>query len=164
MINEIVKFLDKEGFEYGIKKRPSGKKKREHTQIWVNLDRSKLKDFVKSLFKFGFPHLSVISGADRGDHVELIYHFALNYDKKFGEIVLNVRVSLPKADLEIDSITDVIPGSIVTEREKMEFLGVKFKGITDESHAFLVGEEKPWIKDDERTKKLVRDTYKEGKK
>ena len=84
-----------------------------------------------------FPHLSVVSGNDLGETIELIYHFTLNSGERFKEVNLNISVELPRSKPEIETICDLIPGALVTEREKQEFLGVKIVGIPDSRRLFL---------------------------
>ena len=152
---EVVKYL-KDEFKTKIKdvkivKRKAGSKKNESNYIWMKVDKSVFKESIKHLCKLQFPHLAVASGNDLGKTIELIYHFTLNYDQRLDEIVLNISVELPKTDPTIDTISDIIPGALITEREKMEMLGVKIKGIPDDRRVFVpedipVGVY-PWRKD-----------------
>lgn len=75
--------------------------------------------------EYGFWFVSTISGLDAGDDFEILYHFAGK------ETVLNLRVSVPKTDPRIDSITPVIPGAILYERELQDMFGVVVDGIPD---------------------------------
>jgi len=152
---EVVKYL-KDEFKTKIKdvkivKRKSGSKKNESKYIWMKVDKSVFKQAIKHLCKLQFPHLAVASGNDLDKTIELIYHFTLNYDQRLDEIVLNISVELPKSDPTIDTISDIIPGALITEREKMEMLGVKIDGIPDDRRVFVpedipVGVY-PWRKD-----------------
>ncbi|MBN2002429.1 MAG: NADH-quinone oxidoreductase subunit C [Anaerolineae bacterium] len=77
---------------------------------------------VQILFEeFNFYHLSTITGQDRGDGIELLYHFWNHYG-----ITLCTR--LPYDNLEIATLTDMIPGAAFYEREVYEMLGVTFVG------------------------------------
>jgi membrane-bound hydrogenase subunit beta len=152
---EIVKYL-KDEFKTKIKdvkivKRKAGSKKKESNYIWMKVDKSVFKESIKNLCKLQFPHLAVASGNDLGKTIELIYHFTLNYDQRLDEIVLNISVELPKTDPTIDTISDIIPGALITEREKMEMLGVKINGIPDDRRVFVPDDIPigvyPWRKD-----------------
>jgi len=152
---EVVKYL-KDEFKTKIKdvkivKRKSGSKKNESNYIWMRVDKSVFKQAIKHLCKLQFPHLAVASGNDLDKTIELIYHFTLNYDQRLDEIVLNISVELPKSDPTIDTISDIIPGALITEREKMEMLGVKIDGIPDDRRVFVPEEIPvgvyPWRKD-----------------
>ena len=137
----VVKYF-KDEFKTKIKgtkivKRKFGSKKNVSNYIWMKVDRSVFKDAVKHLLKLQFPHLAIASGNDLGKNIELIYHFTINYDQPLEEIILNISVELPKTDPTIDTITDIIPGALITEREKIEMLGVTIKGIPDDSRLFV---------------------------
>jgi len=138
---EILKYF-KDEFKTKIKegkiyKRVAGSKKNEKLGIWLKIDRTIFKDFIKHLCALQFPHLSVVSGNDLGETIELIYHFTLNSGKRMKEIELNVSVDLPKSKPEIETVCDFIPGALVTEREKQEMLGVKVIDIPDTRKLFL---------------------------
>ena len=64
----LVKYF-KDEFKTKIKKadvkiKPSGAKKRDMAQIWMTIDKSIFKDFIKYLCAYQFPHLAVVSGND----------------------------------------------------------------------------------------------------
>jgi Ni,Fe-hydrogenase III component G len=50
---------------------------------------------------------------------------------------LNLKLSIPKTDLEIETVTDIFPGATLYERELMEMLGVQVKGHPDPRRLFL---------------------------
>ena len=146
-----------------IKKRAAGSKKKESTTIWMKVDKSVFKKLVKHLMNLQFPHLAVVSGNDLGKTIELIYHFTLNYDIPLDEITLNVSVDLPKSKPEIESICDLIPGALVTEREKQEMLGVKIKDIPVDKRLFLPEDFPygvyPWRRDETGPEKLYKNLH-----
>lgn len=147
-----------------IKKRTTGSKKKEFVNIWMNVDKSVFKNSIKHLIKLHeFPHLAVVSGNDLGKIIELIYHFSINFGVPLGEISLNISVELPKSKPEIESICDLIPGALITEREKQEMLGVKIKGIPDSRRLFLPDDFPkgvyPWRKDEKGMEKMVKNLH-----
>lgn len=146
-----------------ITKHTAGTKKNESVYLWMKVDRSIFKDAVKHLKEFDFPHFSVISGSDMGKTIELIYHFSLNYGRRLGEIVVNILVDLPKEDLTIPSICDVIPGALTSEREIQEMFGITVKNIPDNRRLFLSedfpDDVYPWRKDEKGPDDLIRDLY-----
>ena len=106
--------------------------------IWLHVKREAFKKAVEHICQLQeYPHLAIISSADLGDNVELIYHFTIYYGQHLQEISLGLRVSLPKNDLKIPTITDLIPGAIFTERETQEMIGVEVVGIPDNRRLFL---------------------------
>jgi membrane-bound hydrogenase subunit beta len=164
---EIVKIF-KDNFKtkikkVEIKKRKSGSKKKEFTNIWMKIDKSIFKNVVKQLCDIQFPHLAVVSGNDLGKTIELIYHFTLNYGGHLDEFAFNLSVELPKTNPTIETICDLIPGALVTEREKQEFLGVKIKGIPDNRRLFLPDDMPkdvyPWRRDKTGPEKLYKNLH-----
>lgn len=147
-----------------IKKRTTGAKKKEFVNIWIKIDNSIFKKSIKHLMALQeTPHLAVVSGNDLGKTIELIYHFSIYYGTPLGEISVNISVELPKSKPEIESICDLIPGALITEREKQEMLGVKIKGIPDSRRLFLPGDFPkgvyPWRKDEKGFEKLIRNLH-----
>jgi membrane-bound hydrogenase subunit beta len=118
--------------------------------IWFDIEREALHDAIAYLKGFQFPHLATISGRDLGKEIELIYHLSIGYGEWRGEQSINFRLTLPKIDLKVRSICDLIPGAQTAEREKIEFLGVQFEGIPDSRNLFLPEgmERHPWRKDE----------------
>jgi Ni,Fe-hydrogenase III component G len=73
----------------------------------------------------GFAYLATISGVDDKEEFEILYHFA-----DPGPCV-TIRVRVPKSDPRVDSITPLIPGAILYEREIQEMFGLVVAGIPD---------------------------------
>lgn len=95
-------------------------------RIFLGVDQSGLTAAVTLLReKYGFWHLATISGVDSGEVFELLYHFG---DK---ETTVNVRVRIPKSDPRIPSITPVIPGAVLYERELQDMFGIRVENIPD---------------------------------
>ncbi|MGZ5555355.1 MAG: NADH-quinone oxidoreductase subunit C [Candidatus Aminicenantales bacterium] len=74
---------------------------------------------------FGVVFLSTISGVDKGTTFEMIYHFSTP------EQDYHVRTEIPKDNPRVDSITPVIPGAILYEREIQDMFGIVVDGIPD---------------------------------
>ncbi len=152
----LVKYFQDE-FKTKIKKaevriKPAGANKKEMTQIWMTIDKSIFKDFIKHLCAYQFPHLAVVSGNDYPKEIELVYQFSLDFGKERKEISLNAAVFLPKSKPEIETICDYIPGALITEREKPDsrrlFLPDDFpKGVY------------PWRKNEKGMEKLIRNLH-----
>jgi len=135
------------------KEKPEGTKGALRRTIWMNADREILRDMIRSLIdEIHYPHLSVISGTDEGEKVELQYHIQVYYGERATETTISVRFALPKDDLWIDSICDLIPGALISEREKQEMLGVDVRNIYDSRRYFLPDDFPqgvyPWRKDE----------------
>jgi NADH:ubiquinone oxidoreductase subunit C len=69
-----------------------------------------------------FYHLTTITGVDEGSMIDLLYHFWK------GREFLSVKTSLPKNNAVLDSLSDLLPSSLLYEAEVKDLLGVVFKG------------------------------------
>ncbi|MDD1706556.1 MAG: NADH-quinone oxidoreductase subunit C [Methanoregulaceae archaeon] len=138
--------------EARITERGEGTQKRTSYDIWLRVDRSLLKPAIQKLMSIRFPHLAVIAGNDRGAEIELLYIFSVYYGVKFGEYMVTIGITLPKSDLTVPTITDLIPGALISEREKQEFFGITVTGIPDGRRLFLPEDFPkgvyPWRKDE----------------
>ena len=93
---------------------------------WIEVNSSEIRNWVEEFLKSGkFRLLSTISGYESGENFYLVYHFV---DTE-GEV--NVRTSVPKENPVLPSVSTVLPGSVLYEREIQDLLGVKFQGIID---------------------------------
>jgi membrane-bound hydrogenase subunit beta len=127
--------------------------------LWIVVERDAFHRAVEHLCAEYEPHLSVISGDDLGDALALNYHFSVGWGERYGEATLTLRTVLPKSDLTVPTITDLLPGAQTSEREKIEFYGVEVLGIPDDRNIFLPEEATihPWRKDlEEETAKEVK--------
>jgi membrane-bound hydrogenase subunit beta len=147
-----------------IEKHIRGLKKTEFFHIWVKADRNIIKNLVKYLMKLEkYPHFAVTSGYDNDKSIVLVYHFSLYYGQKGKEINLNISVELPKSDPTIDTITDLIPGALISEQEKQEMLGIKVKNIPKDSRVFISEDFPegvfPWRKDETGPNNIIRNLH-----
>jgi len=145
-----------------------GKKKTTMTHIWMTIDNSVYKKAVKHLFSFDeFPHLAVSSGYDEEKTIVIVQHFSLFHGERGRELSVNLVIPLPKNKPEMETITDLIPGALITEQEKQEMLGIKVKGIPKDKRAFISHDFPkgvyPWRKDETGPKSMVRNLH-EGDK
>ncbi len=74
--------------------------------------------------EMGFDNLSVITGVDCVDRIEVIYNF-FSYKKKLN---LAIKVILDNKSPEVDSVTSVWKVADWLERETYDLVGVKFNG------------------------------------
>jgi len=82
--------------------------------------------------KMGFTHVSTITGVDVGKEIEVIYHL-----NRGGKIELSLKVRVTKDKPVLPTITDLIPGATLYEREVHDLLGVSFEGHPDLSPVIL---------------------------
>lgn len=93
---------------------------------WLEVESSAIKSWVSLLWDTGYvKHLSTISGYQDGDRICLVYHFLQR------EGPMNVRTCVPLANPHLPSITPILPGAVLYEREIQDLLGLYFEGITD---------------------------------
>jgi membrane-bound hydrogenase subunit beta len=69
--------------------------------------------------------LSTVSGVDKGETFEVLYHFASPVT------TVHVRVETPRSDPRLPSICSVIPGAVLYEREIQEMFGIVVEAIPD---------------------------------
>lgn len=101
-------------------------------RIFVRIKKESFREVVEYLVNnLGFRHLSTISGVDLGKEIELLYHLSHN------GIELSLGLSLPKDNTSISTITDLIPGAVLYEREVHDLFGVNFEGHPDLSPLLL---------------------------
>jgi membrane-bound hydrogenase subunit beta len=144
--------------------RGEGAQKTMSHNIWIRIDRTLLKPAIKKLMDIRFPHFAVIAGNDLGDEIELLYILSVFYGTKFGEYMVTLAIRLKKTDLTVPTITDLIPGALLSEREKQEFLGITVTGIPDGRRLFLPDDFPqgvyPWRKDETGIKpEMVRELW-----
>jgi membrane-bound hydrogenase subunit beta len=150
--------------ETRIERHTTGIKKIEFVHIWMRINRSVFKDAVKHLFQFEeYPHFAVSSGYDNDDSIELIYHFSIYYGSRDKELSINFVVSLPKSDPTLETITDLIPGALISEQEKQEMLGVRIKNIPKDKRVFINDDFPkdvyPWRRDETGPQKYVKNLH-----
>jgi membrane-bound hydrogenase subunit beta len=150
------------GFVDGkIYEREVAVKKNRFRSIWIHVKREAFRDAVEHTCRLQpYPHLAIISSSDMGDDAELIYHFTIYYGSHLEEISLGLKITLPKKDLKIPTVTDLIPGAIFTERETQEMMGVEVTGIPDGRRLFIADDIPegvyPWRKDETGPDKYLR--------
>jgi NADH:ubiquinone oxidoreductase subunit C len=75
--------------------------------------------------RYDCAYLATISGVDKGDAFEVVYHFASRAAN------INVRTEAPKAVPHVPTICPAIPGAILYERELQDMFGLVVDGIPD---------------------------------
>lgn len=91
-------------------------------KVFVGIDKKCLIDAVEFLRKNGFVHLSAITALETDHGFELLYHLSNE------EILLTLRVKLPKKEAVAPSITNIIRGGAIYEQENHDLFGVEFDG------------------------------------
>lgn len=141
-----------------LRPRPVGvAKKWTVEEIWAEVPREAIPQAVATLKSLGPLHISIISGHDAGETIELLYHLAVGFGTEGGEVLVTLRTHVPKNDPTVPSICGILPGAETTEREKIEFLGVDFVGIPRRDHVFLPDDlpVHPWRRDEPELEKFL---------
>lgn len=114
MVGEIKNFLGDDLVEFKVQRA-----RRVYLKVKPGAHRKAIK-YMKD--NWGMYHLSTISGADLGENLEVIYHFNAK------NVAVNLRAEVPRNKGKIETITDLIPGSTLYEREVHDMFGIDFKG------------------------------------
>ena len=105
--------------------------------LWLEILTPSFMPFLENLFTYDFVNFHVISGDDVGDDVILSYHLSLFQRDRGGRVGVSVTVKVPKSNLSMPSIFDLLPGSEYSERETRETFGVDFVGLPNKGLVFL---------------------------
>ncbi|MCX8171234.1 MAG: NADH-quinone oxidoreductase subunit C [Candidatus Bathyarchaeota archaeon] len=93
--------------------------------IFIRIGREDLKEAVQFLVNEGFNHLSAITALKAGESIEILYHLS-------GKgLMVTLRIALPPSEDTVPTITDIIPGALLHEREVHDLFGIKFEGNPD---------------------------------
>jgi len=95
-------------------------------RVFVRVPPSLVKEVISYLKQdLGMTHITTITATDVGEEIEVLYHFLCR------GVTVSLRTSVPKANPAIDTITPIIPGAVLYEREIQDLLGLKVKGHPD---------------------------------
>jgi len=110
--------LERELGEAVLAERVQGPRRAE-----VRLARDRHLQALKAL-RAAFPELrlSAITGTDLGQELELLYHL------RVGGSILTLRTGVPKEEPMVATITGLVPGADLHEREVYDMLGITFEG------------------------------------
>ena len=101
-------------------------------RIFVQVPLPRVKEVIKYLKQnLGMTHITTITAIDVGEDIEVLYHFFCQ------GVTLSLRTFVPKANPVIDTITPIMPGAILYEREIQDLLGLKVKDHPDPRRLIL---------------------------
>lgn len=104
---------------------------REH-RMFVQVPLPRVKEVIEYLKQnFDMDYITTITAIDVGEDIEVLYHFFCK------GVALSLRTFVPKANPVIDTITQIIPGAILYEREIQDLLGLKVKDHPDPRRLIL---------------------------
>jgi NADH-quinone oxidoreductase subunit C len=93
-------------------------------RVYLQIKSDAIVGIAEYLFKNIGARFNIASGVDGRNDMEILYHFTV----EDLDLVISLRVTLPKSKLEIDSLTSVFTAAHWIEREIHELLGVDFVG------------------------------------
>ena len=106
-------------------------------RAFVLIPRENLTEAVTYLKeKEDFQHIATITALDTGEGLEVVYHLRRK------DLVLNLKVRAPYDDPKVPSISGIINGAILYEREIHDLVGVVPEGHPDLKRLIL-GEDWP---------------------
>lgn len=88
----------------------------------ITTTKEELLSLMKSLKEEGFTHLSLITGIDRKDYLEVVYHL---HSLEKNEII---AVKLITKDSKVPSVTSIWKSANWDEREQYDMMGIVFEG------------------------------------
>lgn len=98
----------------------------EHNKkrLYLKIGKEKIREIANFLHKERGLRLSIMTGIDTRDGIEILYHFS---DDKTGTYY-TVRIITEREEPMVDTISDITKASEWIEREIWELLGVEFIG------------------------------------
>ncbi len=107
-------------------------------RVYIGIKPGSIRKAAQVLFKDLGARFNIASGVDTRSHMEILYHFTFDDIN----LLISLRVMLPKDKLEIDSLAPLFEGANWIEREMNELLGITFNGHPD-MRRLLLPEEWP---------------------
>lgn len=93
-------------------------------RVYIQIQSDAIVRLAQYLFKEISARFIIASGVDGRNQMEILYHFTVEEI----DLVISLRVTLPKTKLEIASLTSVFTAAHWIEREIHELLGINFVG------------------------------------
>jgi NADH:ubiquinone oxidoreductase subunit C len=93
-------------------------------RVYIHIQPDAIVRLAQYLFKEIPARFIIASGVDGRNQMEILYHFTVEDI----DLVISLRVTLPKTKLEIASLTSVFTAAHWIEREIHELLGINFVG------------------------------------
>ncbi|MEM3382884.1 MAG: NADH-quinone oxidoreductase subunit C [Nitrososphaerales archaeon] len=91
-------------------------------RVFINISTKVYKDVIRYLVEeLGFNHVQTITGVDVGNFIEIMPHLGRG-------VTVTVKTRIEKNRPALSTITDIVPGASVHEREIHDILGVVFEG------------------------------------
>ena len=105
-------------------------------RVYIEIKPESLNRFARYVFKDLQARLNTASGVDVRTHIEILYHFSLEYIN----LLISLRVKLDRNKPSVESLAPLFKGANWIEREMHEILGIDFKGHPDMRRLLLPDE------------------------
>ncbi len=103
--------------------------KRER-RIFADVPADKIGDVFDYVVKnMQFLNLSAITGLDENSVFGIVYHL-----NKKGKTVLSLKITVPRENPAINTVTGYFPSADAYERELIDLLGIKVEGLSQGHH------------------------------
>ncbi len=112
---------------------------RSPKRVYVETTPASLPRVAQYLFRDREARFHIATGLDVRSHLEILYHFSIERL----DLLVTLRVKLPRERPAIQSIAGIIKGANWIEREIAELLGVEFQGHPDPRNLLLGGDWPP---------------------
>ena len=96
-------------------------------RVYIEIKPESITKIASYIFKDLGARFTIATGVDARQHMEILYHFIFEDIN----LLVSLRVKLPKSKLEIDSLAPVFEAANWIEREIHELLGINFNGHPD---------------------------------
>ncbi len=110
----------------------------EYQQLFIKVERRSFYQLISSLNSISPLHISCpFPSVEKEDVIELIYPFVMYYaNGRMAELGVFISLDIPKNDLCVPSLTPIVPGIMVMEREVQEMLGIEVTNLPDQRRFF----------------------------
>lgn len=105
-------------------------------RVYIEIKPESIVKVAGYIFKDLEARFHIASGVDARTHIEILYHFSLEYIN----LLISLRVKLDRDNPEIESLAPLFEGANWIEREMNELLGISFRGHPDMRRLLLAKE------------------------
>ena len=96
-------------------------------RIFADAPADRLKEIFEYVMKeLDFVFLCTMTGLDEGEKLSFIYHLT-----RQDGCLLSIKISVPKANPVIKTVTDYFKGADIYEREVVDLLGARVEGLPE---------------------------------
>ena len=96
-------------------------------RVFADVPAASLKEVFKyTMDGLGFIFLCSLTGLDEGQSLSFLYHMT-----RQDGMVLTLKISVPRDNPVLETVTDYFKGADIYERELMDLFGAKVKGLPE---------------------------------